>query len=277
LRVHYNPCGYIVPLEAINKKAGEDMNYIIYDLEFNQKNNSSAEVNNSSIETEVNNICNIPFEIIQIGALKLNESFQTISTFNTLIKPTVYKTIHPFVENLTKITNDMVASCKDFVHVYEDFLKFIGNDEIILCVWGAADIKELVRNIKFYNLSTSYVPKYFDIQKYASKYLKAPGKSRIGLRNAIELLNIPIEGEFHDAFNDAYYTAEVFKLIYNDNIKPMIYTPAPPRRISQPKEKIDAISLINQFEKMYNREMSEEEKSIIKLAYMMGKTRQFIR
>jgi len=253
------------------------MNYIIYDLEFNQKNNSSAEVNNSSIETEVNNICNIPFEIIQIGALKLNESFQTISTFNTLIKPTVYKTIHPFVENLTKITNDMVASCKDFVHVYEDFLKFIGNDEIILCVWGAADIKELVRNIKFYNLSTSYVPKYFDIQKYASKYLKAPGKSRIGLRNAIELLNIPIEGEFHDAFNDAYYTAEVFKLIYNDNIKPMIYTPAPPRRISQPKEKIDAISLINQFEKMYNREMSEEEKSIIKLAYMMGKTRQFIR
>lgn len=259
------------------------MNYIIYDLEFNQKNNSfiednntSAKVTNNSIKTEVNNSCNIPFEIIQIGALKLNESFQTISTFNALIKPTIYKTIHPFVENLTKITNDMVASCKDFVHVYEDFLKFIGNDEIILGVWGTADIKELVRNLKFYNLSTSYVPKYFDIQKYASKYLKAPGKSRIGLRNAIELLNIPIECEFHDAFNDAYYTAEVFKLIHNDNIKPMIYTPTPPRRISQPKEKIDTFSLINQFEKMYNREMSEEEKSIIKLAYMMGKTRQFI-
>jgi DNA polymerase III epsilon subunit-like protein len=259
------------------------VNYIIYDLEFNQKNNNSVEVNNSSekvnnnsIETDVNNSYNIPFEIIQIGALKLNENFQTISTFNTLIKPTVYKNIHPFVENLTKITDDKVASCKDFVHVYDDFLKFIGNDEIILCVWGAADIKELVRNLKFHNLSTSYVPKYFDLQKYASKYLKAPGKSRIGLRNAIELLNIPIEGEFHDAFNDAYYTAEVFKLIYNDNIKPMIYTPAPPRRISQPKEKIDTFSLINQFEKMYNREMSEEEKSIIKLAYIMGKTRQFI-
>ena len=56
----------------------------------------------------------------------------------------------------------------------------------------------------------------------------------------------------------------------------MIYIPAPPRRISRPKEKIDTFSLINQFEKMYNREMSEEEKSIIKLAYMMGKTKQFI-
>ena len=36
------------------------------------------------------------------------------------------------------------------------------------------------------------------------------------------------------------------------------------------------ISLIKQFEKMYKRKMSEEEKSIISLAYNMGKTRQFI-
>jgi len=252
------------------------VNYIIYDLEFNQKNYNSAEIINSTTETEINNISSIPFEIIQIGALKLDANLQTISTFDSLIKPIIYKTIHPFVENLTKITNDKVASAKDFVHVYEDFFKFIGHDEFILCIWGSADIKELVRNIKFYNLSASYDYKYIDIQKYLSKYLKAPEKSRIGLRNAIEILNIPIEGEFHDAFNDAYYTAEIFKLIYNDNMKPILYTPAPPRKVSQPKEKIDIPSLINQFEKMYNREMSEEEKSIIKLSYMMGKTRQFI-
>ena len=252
------------------------MNYIIYDLEFNQKNYNSVEIINNTIENELNNISSIPFEIIQIGALNLDANLQTISTFDSLIKPTIYKTIHPFVENLTKITNDKVASAKDFVHVYEDFLKFIGNDEFILCVWGSADIKELVRNIKFYNLSASYDYKYIDIQKYLSKYLKAPEKSRIGLRNAIELLNIPIEGEFHDAYNDAYYTAEVFKIIHDDTIKPIIYTPAPPRRVSNPKEKIDIPSLIKEFEKIYNREMSEEEKSMIKLAYMMGKTRQFI-
>jgi len=259
-----------------NNKVGEHVNYIIYDLEFNQKNYNSAEIINKTIESELNNISSIPFEIIQIGALNLDANLQTISTFDFLIKPMIYKTIHPFVENLTKITNDKVSSAKDFVHVYEDFLKFMGDDEFILCVWGSADIKELIRNIKFYNLSTSYDYKYIDIQKYLSKYLKAPAKSRIGLRNAIELLNIPIEGEFHDAFNDAYYTAEIFKLIYNDNMKPILYTPDPSRRVSQPKEKIDIPSLINQFEKMYNREMSDEEKSIIKLSYMMGKTRQFI-
>ena len=245
------------------------MIYIIYDLEFNQKIKDS-------IENENNQFSTIPFEIIQIGAIKLNENFETISTFNSLIKPTIYKTIHPIVETLTKITDDQVSSCKDFISVYKDFINFIGNDEIILCVWGIVDIKELIRNIKFYNLSASQISRYIDIQAYASKYLKTEKKSKIGLKNAIELLNIPIEGDFHNAFYDAYYTAEIFKIIHDHNMKPIVYISSPERKSAQHKEKIDLISLIEQFEKMYNREMSEEEKSIIKLAYIMGKTGQFI-
>ncbi|PJI07317.1 MULTISPECIES: 3'-5' exonuclease [Clostridium] len=246
------------------------MNYIIYDLEFNQKYLDST-------DTESNNALSLPFEIIQIGALKLNESFETVSKFNALIKPTVYPSIHPYVESLTKITNDKVSSCKSFVPVYEDFLQFIDKDEAILCVWGTGDIKELLRNIKFYNLSISPIPKLcIDVQKYASKYFNTPNKSRIGLKNAVELLNMPDNGEFHNAFNDAYYTAEVFKHIYDDTIKPSIYELNFNKRVTKPKGKIDTAALINQFEKMYDREMSEEEKSIIKLAYIMGKTGQFM-
>ncbi|MCY6483809.1 exonuclease domain-containing protein [Clostridium aestuarii] len=247
------------------------MNYIIYDLEFNQKSSDIKEI-------KTNKNSNLPFEIIQIGALKLNENFETLSTFNALIKPTLYNTVHPYVERLTKITDDKIKSCKLFPDVYNDFIEFIGDDEIILCVWGTVDIKELLRNIRFHNLSTSLISKYYiDIQQYASKYLNAPKRTKIGLKNAVELLNISINnGEFHDAFNDAYYTTEVFKKIYDNNIKPKLYTHTPNKRVSQPKEKIDMDSLITQFEKMYNREMSDEEKSIIKTAYMMGRTKQFI-
>lgn len=244
------------------------MNYIIYDLEFNQKENTSD-----------SEICKkqdlMPFEIIQIGALKLNENFKTIDTFNSLIKPTLYKTIHPYIENLTNITNEKIALCKTFIDVYEDFRKFIGDDSI-LCVWGVTDIKELIRNINFHNLSFYKNPQYIDIQKYASTYLKTPNKSRIGLRNAIEILNIPVEGQFHDALNDAYYTGEIFKVIYEKDMQPISYSSSSTTRLSYPKEKTDIDALINQFEKMYNRKMTTEEKSIIKLAYMMGKTKQFI-
>lgn len=140
------------------------------------------------------------------------------------------------------------------------------------------DIKELLRNIKFHKLSAlSNFQSYIDVQHYASKYFKVPKGSRIGLKNAVEFLNISVKNEFHDAFNDAYYTSEVFKIIYDNTIISKIYTLVPsPRRAYKPKEIVDAEALIKQFEKMYNREMSEEEISIIKLAYFMGKTKQFI-
>ncbi|MBK1811511.1 exonuclease domain-containing protein [Clostridium sp. YIM B02505] len=247
------------------------MNYVIYDLEFNQKYIDFPEENPSSSSR-------LPFEIIQIGALKLNERFETLSSFNALIKPEVYPNIHPYVEKLTRINNNTVSSSKDFVSVYKEFLEFIGDDQVILCVWGTVDIKELLRNIEFYNLSSSSISKYYiDVQKTASLYLKSPNNSKVGLKTAIELLNLKSDNEFHDAFNDAYYTSEIFKTIYdNTNIKPSIYSPNTSRKSKEPKEKIDTVSLIKQFEKMYNREMSSEEKTIIKLAYNMGRTRQFV-
>lgn len=246
------------------------MNYIIFDLEFNQKytDKSNAEA--------VNDL--LPFEIIQIGALKLSENFETVSTFNTLVKPTVHKAIHPFIENLTGINDNKVSIYKSFPEIYEDFIRFIGEDKIVLCVWGTVDIKELLRNIKFHELPPlSNFKFYIDVQQYASKYFKFSKALRIGLKNAAEILNIPIKNEFHDAFNDAYYTSEIFKIIYDDTVVPKKYTTVSShRRVNKPKEKVDEKALINQFEKMYNREMSEEEKSIIKHAYYMGKTKQFI-
>jgi inhibitor of KinA sporulation pathway (predicted exonuclease) len=247
------------------------MHYIIYDLEFNQKYMDFPEDNS-------NDSSRLPFEIIQIGALKLNESFETISGFNAIVKPKVYPNIHPYVEKLTRINDAIASSGKDFSTVYNDFLKFIDDEDVVLCVWGTVDIKELLRNIEFYNLSSSSISRYYiDVQKNASLYLKSPNNSKVGLKTAIELLNLRSDNEFHDAFNDAYYTSEIFKTIYNNTtFKPSIYSPNTSRKAKEPKEKIDTMSLIKQFEKMYSREMSAEEKSIIKLAYNMGRTRQFI-
>lgn len=194
------------------------MNYIIYDLEFNQRYPKEAELISNNINT-------YPFEIIQIGAIKLNESLEIIDTFNSLIKPTMYPIIHPFIEELTNITNLKVSSCKLFKEVYNDFLTFIGTDDNIFCVWGTTDLKELFKTLEFYDIPYNLGPKkYIDIQSYASKYFNIPSGSKIGLKNATALLNIENPLEFHDAFNDAYYTAKIFMEIYNKDIKPEYYT-----------------------------------------------------
>ena len=245
------------------------MNYIVFDLEFNQA--WDFEENKGSINLKC------PFEIIQIGALQLNENLEVVSTFDRLVKPELYSNLHPFVQQLTGITIENLTSAKTFKEIYEEFTQFISN-ESILCMWGKSDMKELLRNIKYHNLDMSIIPKeYINIQLYASKYLQSPKGTSVGLRNAVELLNIPHGSNFHDALNDAYYTADVFKRINNHEIKPLIYHSDKESRLrtTSIKTKLDTNELMNQFEKMYNRQMTEEEQSIIKLAYMMGKTSQF--
>lgn len=286
------------------------MNYIVFDLEFNQlytkkksqnttfctdsTEDKSNMAENKSIEktTEKNNISasfndgadyknpslEMPFEIIQIGAVKLDDNFEVIDTFSRLVKPFLYKEIHPFISELTSITTDMVADKESFPKVYSDFMKFIGNDDFVMGVWGIDDIKQLLRNINFHGLNVhNNLKKYIDIQVLASKKFNTPKGNRLGLKTAVEFWNIPIENDFHDALNDAVYTAQVFRKVYTEGVKPSTYSNPNYPRECKPSLKVDTEKLIAQFEKMFARKMTKEEKSIIRIAYNMGKTHQFLK
>jgi len=245
------------------------MNYIVFDLEFNQfwedEENSGT----------VNYQC--PFEIIQIGAVKLDEQLQVTSTLDMFVKPELYTQLHPYVEQITGITEKMLSDALSFSEAYDEFARLMGGDSI-LCVWGVVDIRELMRNIRYHKLDASVVPKeYINIQAYASRYLNCPKGTNAGLRVAAEMLELPIKSSFHDALNDAFYTAEIFRHIYSHNIRPSIYKEEREAKQSRHirKSRVDTERLIMQFEKMYGREMTGEEQAIIKLAYLMGKTGQF--
>ncbi|MEW9096877.1 MAG: 3'-5' exonuclease [Clostridiaceae bacterium] len=247
------------------------MNYIIFDLEFNQHYNFLEDNT-----TARNYKC--PFEIIQIGAVKLDESLQTVSTFDSIIKPEIYTRIHPYVKQITNITTENLNKGKSFKEVYKAFVEF-AEFKSILCVWGLSDMKELFRNIEYHSLDSSLISKeYINIQHEASKFFKLPRGTNMGLSNAVKLLNIQSNMKFHNAFNDAYYTSEVFKEIYSSDLKPKIYNYMKKINKNTHNRKnggIDEIKLIKQFEKMFSREMTLEEQSIIKLSYAMGKTNQF--
>lgn len=244
------------------------MNFIIFDLEFNQLQLKNKTKSNTD---------NLKQEIIQLGALKVDKNLEIISTFNTLIKPTVNTTIHPYIENLTNITNEKVLKSPTFPQVYDKFLNFLREDEHILCVWGKSDIKELFKNIRFHNLSHENISnKYIDIQHHATKYFNLPKGCKISLINAIECLNINITNPLHDAYNDTCYTYEVFKKINNSDITPLTYNFNSSKREISTKTQIDITGLLNQFKKMYNKQLTEEEISMIKLAYKMGATKQFL-
>jgi len=252
------------------------MNYIVFDLEFNQDIPNTIMVEKDS---QTNRKVVYPFEIIQIGAVKLDPDYHRISTFNRYIKPTIYTRVSPFVTELTGITTEQLMAEETFSNVYTAFLDFIGDTDSIFCTWGMSDIKELFRNTKYHKLDNKYLPKkYLNIQPLVSLHLGLSSKKLLRLQTAVESLDIPINQTFHDASSDAYYTAEIFIKLRPSYRETKTYDP---NKISiqavSPKKSIDVEGLIKQFEKMYNRELSEEERGIVLLAYKMGKTHQFIK
>ena len=241
------------------------MEYIVFDLEFNQGFDKKL---NKTVSDE-----KCPFEILQIGAVKLDADLNIIDTFNTFVKPNIYKEIHPFIKKMTNIIHEDVKDAPNFPQAFNNFKEFMNNDKNILCVWGNGDLKELYRNIKYYNLSTENLSNtYINVQHHASIYFNNPTGKSIGLQNAITLLQLNQDKSYHNALNDAYYTSLVFKNIFNDKIETKKYTFDNDSKKNPPtKRKVNYDNIFSEFKKILNRDLIKEEKKIIHLAYKMGR------
>ena len=185
------------------------MNYIVIDLEFNQNFDFRAGAKAPSNPL-------MPLEIIQIGAVKLDGQRNFVDRFGTTVRPRLYRGLNPFVAKITGLSKDTLRNSPSFVQAYRGLVNFIGKERAILCFWGNDDMKELFRNILYCKLSTRMLPlKYINVQSLASLHLDLPAKQQMGLCAAVQALGIEIDLPFHNAPNDAFYTAEVFKQVYD--------------------------------------------------------------
>ncbi|MCR4923342.1 MAG: exonuclease domain-containing protein [Lachnospiraceae bacterium] len=177
------------------------MNYIVFDLEWNQAGD------------KYNKDYGLPFEIIEIGAVKLNRWFKVVDKFEVVIKPQIYHYIHFMTNKIVHLSAKELENGKPFTQAMQDFLNWCGND-YIFCIFGTSDITELQRNMMYYGMDMlSNGPlKYYDVQKLFSLAYE-DGKIRRSLEYAVDYLNIDKTLPFHRAYDDAYYTARVFKKV----------------------------------------------------------------
>lgn len=182
------------------------MNYIVLDLEWNQSNTGLEEA-----------VQKLPFEIIEIGAIKLNDDSVMLSEFSQLVKPEVYHEMHKITSKLIHLQMQELERGKPFREVAESFFEWCGQELYQFCTWGEMDLTELQRNMKFYDMTPmSDGPIVFlNVQKLFSLAYE-DGKSRKALEYAVDLLKIEKDIPFHRAFSDAFYTAEVFKRILEE-------------------------------------------------------------
>ena len=177
------------------------MNYIVLDLEWNQSSQPEGERKE------------LPFEIIEIGAIKLNSEKMMIGEFSELIRPRIYKEMHNITRKLIHLQMEELEKGDSFPNVISRFLEWCGED-YIFCTWGPLDLTELQRNMAFYDMAplTDRPLQFLDIQKLFSISYE-DSKLRRALEYAIDFLHIKKDIPFHRAFSDAYYTAKVFAQI----------------------------------------------------------------
>lgn len=186
------------------------MDYIVLDLEWNQCPGGKERENPD-----------LPFEIIEIGAVRLDDSFQIRDSFSERIRPQIYHKLHYRTRQLLNVNFREFNKARKFQAVIRDFLQWCGK-EYTFATWGPMDLDYLQNNMDFYKIpgSLSRPLFYYDVQKLFSLFYE-DGKSRKSLKYAVEFLNLEQTRPFHRAIDDAFYTAQI--LAHMDQNQAAIY------------------------------------------------------
>lgn len=183
-------------------------NYIVFDLEWNQ----SSAGKEASLE-------HLPFEIFEIGAVKLNEKLEKVSEFHRLIRPCVYRQMHYIISEVTHVSmEELERSGKPFRQVMEEFIAWCGED-YIFCTWGSMDLMELQRNMVYHGMEIPFARPllFYDVQKLYS-LLYSDGKTRESLDDAVRFFNLQADAPFHRALDDADYTGKIMGRLDMDKV-----------------------------------------------------------
>ncbi len=179
------------------------MQYIVMDLEWNQPISYSSSAYKNVGEKLI-------FELIQIGAVKLDENLEVVDTFTQLIKPVYYVRLHPRIKRITHISQEELDDAPPFMEALKKFADFCGQDYALL-TWGCDDVSVLEQNKRFFHCDIALSDVY-DMQRVYGELI-GNTKERQGLQAAMAHFEIDPDEEkpFHNALNDAWYTAMVLR------------------------------------------------------------------
>ncbi len=173
------------------------MKYILVDFEWNQPLYSDRRVTSPIL---------FDSEIIEIGAIRLNEEFVAEDEFRMFVKPTFYPVMNGKVASLTKIRMQNLENALRFPEAFEAFSNWCG-DDYCFCTWGPDDVPVLLDNMLMHGLETPDLLLWCDIQEiFGSETMR--DHRQWSLEKAINTLGLT-KDRAHDALNDVRNTCRI--------------------------------------------------------------------
>ena len=180
------------------------MNHIVIDLEMNKK------------EKQFRDPYRLSSELIEIGAVKMDQKFEILDTYQTYVSPDFGKMDERIIE-LTGITDDKLIGAPKFAQAMDDFAVWIGKEKTKYYSWSLSDIRQFQNESDFKEYKGPILAKmkanWNDFQEEYSRLLGI--QKKIKLKQAVASADYEFTGAVHTALADAVNTAEILRLSKN--------------------------------------------------------------
>ena len=183
------------------------MRYIILDLEWD-----------SAYSVKHKRFIN---QILQIGAVKLNESFDITDTFEATVKSAISKKVTGRFAELTGITTEKMLAGVPLDTAVDRFNEWTDENAVTM-TWSDSDLYSIKENEEalLSGGRTFKIGKYLDLQKFIQGELRLNGytdKNQISLAAAAEKLGVETESfDLHTARDDSLVCSALLKKCYNE-------------------------------------------------------------
>ncbi len=176
-------------------------------------------------------------QILQIGAVRLDEDFNTIAEFSEIIRSEISSKVSGRFSRLTGITSEKMRQGLPFAEAVKKYNKF-AEGALVTMSFSNSDLYTIMENEEHIlkNKERFSMNYYLDLQMLIQAKLKDRGyesQNQISLEGAAELLGFNTEGyELHTALDDCRvcalmlkecYEKERFNSLLRDTKKPDFY------------------------------------------------------
>ena len=204
------------------------MNHIFVDFEMNPIEKKYK---------EVRQICT--HEIIEIGAVMLDENYEEIAAFKRYVKPEYSTEINKKCRELTGITTEMVQDAPGFEEALLEFVIWCMDqgEPFEIYAWSENDLLQLtgemrLKGIELVDELVYIVEHWNDFQKNFCDLLGL--YKPISLEAAVGSVGKKFVGRIHDALWDARNTAYIYRLSRDTETFGAVMKPI--MELLQPKE-----------------------------------------
>lgn len=153
-------------------------------------------------------------EIIDIGAVKLDEAYQIIDRFSLFVQPEYNTVLSKTCLQLTGITQENLADAPFLVDALCRFEEWIGDEEVKFYAWGHDDRNQIRRECQEKNLYPQMPRVYRRWLNLQNIFMRVYGfNKRLGLLHAVEMVGFEFQGQQHRAVYDALNGARLLILM----------------------------------------------------------------